>query len=114
SLRNIRHHTIRNMMAEVLRDYGYTVYEPSSKIGLTNPICPYYRLTMMLNNRLALFHRGCCMLLKYKDPEYGYYDDVATLLFFPPFQLKHETCTSRSSYTIVYRYGGIIYSIINF
>ncbi|KAJ9574494.1 hypothetical protein L9F63_008337, partial [Diploptera punctata] len=25
-------------------------------------------------------------------PEYGYYDDVATLLFFPLFQLKHETC----------------------
>ncbi|KAJ9585672.1 hypothetical protein L9F63_002543, partial [Diploptera punctata] len=27
SLRNIRHHTIRNMMAEALRDFGYTVYE---------------------------------------------------------------------------------------
>ncbi|KAJ9574965.1 hypothetical protein L9F63_007883 [Diploptera punctata] len=54
SLRNIRHHTIRNIMAEALRDYGYTVYEevhgvatngsnrpidiiafrPSSKIGM--------------------------------------------------------------------------------
>ncbi|KAJ9585608.1 hypothetical protein L9F63_002597 [Diploptera punctata] len=54
SLRNIRHHAIRNMMAEALRDFGYTVYEevhgvatngsnrridiiafrPSSKIGI--------------------------------------------------------------------------------
>ncbi|KAJ9590738.1 hypothetical protein L9F63_016254 [Diploptera punctata] len=54
SLRNIRHRTILNMMAETFRDYGYTVYEevhgvatngsnkridiiafrPSSKIGM--------------------------------------------------------------------------------
>ncbi|KAJ9582826.1 hypothetical protein L9F63_022834, partial [Diploptera punctata] len=27
SLRNIRHHTIRNMLTEALRDYRYTVYE---------------------------------------------------------------------------------------
>ncbi|KAJ9579394.1 hypothetical protein L9F63_024499 [Diploptera punctata] len=68
SLRDIRHHTIRNMMAEALRDFGYTVYEevngvatngsnrridiiafrPSSKIGMI--LDPQFVLRLIVAN----------------------------------------------------------------